>query len=203
MPVDYAELVNTVVDITKRPNLIPQIQREIAKATLKAHLADYWPRDILENKIIPDTQALAPRYQFVLSTTFPRFRALRYLYGYDDSVVPPAILSEINTEVDPSSIVDMYKNRFTHVAYISGDVLTINTVGNPPAFLVGYYAFPKVLDSDYTSWIAEMYHPIITDQACVEIFASIGDIDESNRRRKMFEENLKLLRVNALSLFGN
>lgn len=198
---DYAELVATVVDITGRPNLIPQIQRSIAKATLKAHLIDFWLRDIVEKKVSAEVSSVAPRFELYISTQLPRFRKLAYLNGYDDTVIPPCVLQQFS-EVDPTGIRDLYYNKKENVCYYAGDIITIYTNQTPPKFLIGYFTYPKVQSTDYESWIAEMFPDVITDEASVEIFGSIGDFDEANRRKNMFKENIGIVRTNGIELFA-
>lgn len=47
-----------------------------------------------------------------------------------------------------------------------------------------------------------MYHPIIVDEACGEIFGGVGDDDEAKRRRDMFVPNLQIVRINDIEATG-
>ena len=197
---NYAELVQAVVDITDRDELVPQIQYAIAKATLKLHLADFWLRDLVEKKITADVVD-GLRNEIYISSQLAGFRALQYVNGWDDSVTPGSVMQQF-TENPPATIRDQYGIRNWNVYYLAGDVLTLWASPVPPKFLISWWALPKVDKTDYNSWIADIAPFAIVDEASVEIFGSVGDADEAGRRSKMFLPNLQLIRTNSIEASG-
>jgi|SRR6187399_878043 len=199
----YQDLVDSVAETTKRPERQAQIQRALAKATLKIHLVDFWMRDIVEVK--GDwTQNLQPRYELDTEVKLPGFRKIAYLNGYDDVTDPahPSVMQQF-TEKSPGRIRDDYGRLHWDVFYLAGKLITCWAgTFQPPRFLAGYYARPVVTPDGYNSWIAEMYAPAITDEACAEVFGSVGDADEAKRRRDMFLGNLQIVRVNDITATG-
>lgn len=197
---NYAELVEYVVQTTGREELIPQIQIAIAKATLKFHAADFWLQDRVEVKITPQ-QTLGQRLEVYVSSQLPGFRKMSYLNGYDDITDPlnPTVMQEF-VENDPNSIRDSYGVRKWDVYYLAGDILTCWAGTVPPKLLAGYYKYPEVQASNFKSWIARDLGYVIGDEASKDIFGPIGDADEAARRKNMFQENLAIVRMNSVKI---
>ena len=213
----FNEMVDSVGQITKRPERIAQIQLALAKATLKFHSADFFNRDIKEVK--GDwTEISGNRFMILTSGVAPGFRKIAYLNGYDDVTDSnnPRVMQQFE-ETSPAQIRDEYGYMKTNVYYFAGETITcwpgstFGTLGMPalswqtglpPKFLMGYYQSPKVSPSDYKSWIAELVPFALIDEACAEIFGSIGDADEAARRKKDFQTvNLPLVRMQDIQ-FG-
>ncbi len=195
---NYSELVQAVVETTERGESVPRIQLAIAKATLKFHAADFWLRDIIQTVVnSAGFDNLAPRYQISVSAQLPRFRKISYIQGYDDTNTPGMITGAYH-ESSPMEIKDRWGRLNYETFYLAGDTLTIFSGFQPPAFLIGHFSFPKVGETDYNSWIADYLPHVIIDEASAEIFGSVGDADEAQRRRAMFADNLRLLRINEV-----
>jgi len=200
---DYAKIVESIVQITKRGERLPQIQLAIAKATLRAHLSDFFNRDIVEVKALW-SQNLAPRYEIDARTLLPRMRKIAYLNGYDDTTDPlhPRVMQNFEENL-PSSIRDIYGNRKQNTFYLAGETITCwASWEQPPKFLCGYWITPQVDPENYRSWIADMYPQIIIDEASGEISGSVGDNDEAMRRAKMWSGNLQIVRMNDIEATG-
>lgn len=195
---NYAELVGNVVTVTGRDELVPQIQYAIAKATLKLHSADLWNRDLVE-KIVGVTSTFAPRYMIDVRSEFPRFRKIQYLNGYD--VASKTVICELQQR-SPVSIGDNYGRLVNQIYYLSGDMITIRSVIALTNVRAGYWALPPVDNANYKSWIADVAPYAIIDEASAEIFGSVGDDDEATRRRKMFPDNVALIRVSDIEAAG-
>ena len=118
------------------------IQLAIAKATLKAHLADFWLKDMVEVKV-PPGETIGQRIQIFLSdSVFNGFRAIGYINGYDDVTDPgnPRVMQEF-VENAPSDIYNVYGIAKLNVYYLAGDVLTLLAGVVPPKFLIGFGRF--------------------------------------------------------------
>ena len=195
---EYAELVQAVIDTTERGESVPRVELAIAKATLKFHAADFWMRDLVE-VLVGGTQFtnISPRFEISTSQSLPGFRKLKYLQGYD-SVAGVGTTLGAYEEISPSSVLDSYGSIYYEKFYLAGDTLTIFSGRNPAAILVGYYAYPTVSAANYNSWIGRDLPFAVIDEACAEIFGSVGDADEAQRRRAMFKDNLQLIRINEI-----
>jgi hypothetical protein len=203
MSTSFSDLVAQVVDITDRGESTAMIQLAIAKATLKAHLADFWLKDVVEVKI-PPGEIQGQRLQIFLSDKiFDGFRAVSYINGYDDVSDPsnPRVMQQF-TENAPSEIYNIYGGRKINVYYLAGDIITLWAGVVPPKFLIGFWKLPQVQAANYKSWIADIFPPIIVDEACGEVFGSVGDDDEAKRRRDMFVSNLQFVRINSVLATG-
>lgn len=197
-----SEMQDEIVGITDRGEDPAAIFRAIVKATLKAHLADFWLRDLVELNIAPSS-TIGLRMEVFLSTQLPGFRKISYVNGYDDVTDPenPTMMQEFR-ENAPWQMRNVYGVQKNDLFYVAGDVLTLWANGVPPKLLVGYWKVPLVTLATYKSWIAEMYHTIIVDEACGEIFGAVGDDDEAKRRRDMFVPNLQIVRINDVEATG-
>ena len=196
-----SDITDEIVGITDRGEDPAAIYRAIVRATLKAHLADFWLRDMVEVKIIPEVTGL--RLDVFLSTSLPGYRKISYINGYDDDTDPenPTVMQEFR-ENGPWQTRDVYGVKKSNIYYVAGDVLVLWANGVPPKLLIGYWKLPEVGPGTYKSWIAEMFHPIIVDEACGEIFGAVGDDDEAKRRRDMFVPNLQIVRINDIEATG-
>lgn len=196
------EITDEIIGITDRGEDPAAIYRAIVRATLKAHLADFWLRDIVELNITPD-DVIGLRMEVFLSTQLPGYRKISYINGYDDVTDPlnPTVTQEFR-ENGPWQTRDIYGVTKNDTYYVAGDVLTLRATGVPPKLLIGYWKQPSVAIGKYKSWIAELFHPIIVDEACGEIFGGVGDDDEAKRRRDMFVPNLQIVRINDVEATG-
>ena len=191
---DFASLVDSVIEITKRGERKKQIQLAIAKATLKFHLVDFWQRDLIEKDVVVDDSD-KPIYHIDVGDKMKGFRKLAYMNAWDPT--GRAVLFEF-TEISPMRPRTDYGYLKQEGYYLAGGILNIRSVRNFTHVLAGWYTTPSVNLNEYDSWVAKMYSPAIIDEACAEIFGSIGDNDEAARRGKMFPENLRLIRINEI-----
>ena len=196
-----SEITDEIIGITDRGEDPAAVYRAIVRATLKAHLADFWIRDLVELKVTPEITGL--RMDVFLSTSLPGYRKISYINGYDDETDPenPTVMQEFHENM-PQQIRNVYGVKKNDIFYVAGDVLVLWGSGVPPSLLIGYWKLPEVGVGTYKSWIAEIFHPIIVDEACAEIFGGVGDDDEAKRRRDMFVPNLQFVRINDIEATG-
>jgi len=174
---DFGQLCKDVMTKTNRPDLVDDIQLAVRQATTKYHLSEFWKRDIVEKSMIFD----AVSTQFQLGTeNLERFRKLAYIIPLDNDGVTPIAGVKI-TEITPDNIFDQFNAKRVNVFYLAGSNLNIRTKVGYIGFLMGWYQYPLVFPTNYKSWIADIYPPIIVDEATGQTFLSLGQVDEANK----------------------
>lgn len=182
---NFGELCQAVFVITGRPDLLAETQLAIQKATLKFHMVDFWKRDRFE-KVLTFTSAAA--VQIDIAAQFERFRKFRTLAPWDPvglKVLPceDRMTGELRAlkEIDPDALFDAYGADKSDVFYMSGQSLNIRFSYGQSGLYAAWYKYPLVAPNNYNSWIADMYFPIIVEQAAGEILIAIGQIEDAAR----------------------
>lgn len=182
---NFGELCQAVFVITGRPDLLADTQLAIQKATLKFHMVDFWKRDRSE-KIL--TFIAASAVQVDISVQFERFRKFGTLAPFDP--VNGLVLQCIDQatgnprslrEIDPERLFDQYGVNRLDTFYMSGSSLNIRFNSGQTGLYASWYKYPLVAPNNYNSWIADMYFPIIVEQAAGEILIAIGQVEDANR----------------------
>lgn len=182
---NFGELCQAVFVITNRPELLAETQLAIQKATLKFHMLDFWKRDRFE-KTLPFTAASS--VQIDISAQFERFRKFGTLAPFDPvglKILPCYDQVTGNArglkEIEPDRLFDNYSTDRVDVFYMSGTGLNIRFASGQSAIYASWYKYPLVAPNNFNSWIADMYWPIIVEQAAGEILIALGQIEDANR----------------------
>ena len=191
----FTDLVNDVITLTSRPDLLAETQLAIRASTLKAHHSDFFPRDIVEKGIQFDNEAFLQDLRY--RELFPDWRKIRYLRKYGDA--QPGLFLEL---VAPEDSIDYYNAVRQDVAYFAGDVLHIRSSTDDATYLVGYFRHPIAIETGYDSWIAtEMPFAIVYDAAAT-IFHTIGQQEKSGVFMQKVAEFYRELKINYISETG-
>lgn len=206
------DLINNVVIITNRPDLVAETTYAIKTATLKAHFADQWKRDIVETTITPLTSVSLTDSRYVFDVTaapFVRFRQLIYAretpntnpnsFSWDNGNSSPYNVHQYEL-IEADSIFDEYNRMLANTVYMSGNSLKIRTSYPPTSIDIGYYANPLITSDPVTfsSWIANEYAYIIEQEAASAVFKMIGKDEEYQRFAALWQESIQTLRTNLL-----
>lgn len=193
----FDELVQEVYNLTNRPDLDTQTKSAIKAATLKAHLTDFYSKDIYETGIEFGT------YDYIQSIDFyniiPNMRAIKYVKLVNDAKDQNGVLLDIIT---PEEILDSYNRNKANVAYIAGRVLNIRAAVKYKYALFGCYVLPVTTEDNYSSWIAVMQPYAIIYSAAVTLFKLIGYDEEASAYATFVAEEYRLLKINHLTDVG-
>src|SRR4051812_21167744 len=149
----FSEMIQEVITITNRPDLVNETTLALRKATLKMHQFDFFKRDI--NEAVFGVAPASDGYNFSLSVSndLPRFRALAYVRRYD---TPFTGTENYFEEVMPDTLFDEYREEFTNCFYRAGDAIHFRAREIVTNFVVGWYQYPIVTPvANYVSWIAD------------------------------------------------
>lgn len=173
---NFTEVVNEVVDITKRPDKIKDIRREVNAAINFFSVETNFARDRSEQSVAIDATIYA---QSIPLSVLTRFRKV-------DVIKPSGRCSLSNKE--PSNIFTRNPSDATNVWYLAGNQINISTDSLNATLLLAYYSFPPILTDiapDY--WMLEVSPFMVIDRAASKIFANIGD-DSSMKVHKGFAD---------------
>ncbi len=192
-----AELAADVYTLTSRPDLVNETSLAIRSATLKAHMTDYYSKDIYEVRITTDTTDYI--HGIDIYSIVANFRSLKYLRKYDLANAAVGSFLEI---LEPEEILDSYGRDRVDVAYIAGRVIEIKSSTQIDNLILGCYVLPITTATDYASWIADLYPSAILYEAARQVFKAIGHAEQAAEFTRLVGEEYALLRMSALSDVG-
>lgn len=167
----FTELVNTVANLTNRPELQEEIKNAVMRSTLKMHAIDFFPRDLKVQSFVVNSA----KGEIDISQAFKNFRKINKVVGQT--------LQEKLIELKPLSFNDIIGfNSATKIGYFfSGNKIVYKSRELLYSIFISAFTFPEVSEHKYDSWIADLYPYAIIDDACASVYEHLGDIDAANR----------------------
>lgn len=163
-----------IITITNRPALTAETALGLRQGTLRAHLSDHYPRDMVISKI---TNAGASTTQFTIATTtsFTRYRDVRQVKLLD---VDNAVLDF--PEVEIVEVGDQYVPGYPgekrpYVAWQAGTNLNVYASSGTYGAEVTWLQSPNITRETYDSWIAQLMPDIIIWEAAMFIWNRTGN----------------------------
>lgn len=194
---NLAELQAEVILITGRPDRVAETLAAVKAATMKAHVSDYYPKDIYETALSFSTAEY--EQDFEVATFIPRYRAINYARKYDnDSSTPGAFF----TLIDPRNVLDSYGVARTDICYAGGAEIHFKSSTEFQYCLFGCYVHPIVTDGGYTSWIAVEHPYVIIHEAARRIFMATGNEKKAAGQAQLFAEDLRLMQAANIVAVG-
>lgn len=191
----FADLLNDVYDITKRPDLVAETKLAIRMATLKLHHSDFYPQDLDEVGFSWNTPAFVQSFEF--KTILPYFRALKYLRK-----VSSGVAGDFFKIITPDQVLDSYRRDKVNVCYVAGRMIEIKSSTQDTDMLIGYYKDPNVTETGYSSWIADNADHVIIMETAATIFKMIGFDEQASQFNKLTDLGVAELRTNYLQGMG-
>lgn len=192
MTTSFTSLVQSVYDLTKRPDLVNETINAIKAATLKAHRSDTFYKDMFESGISFSSSEVLQSLQY--KQLIPLFRSIKYIRKCDGSTTPPTPLGFLDM-IAPENALDSYNCTRYNVYYIAGSVIQIRCIAAEDTFLFGCYVNPNVTTDGYNSWIADEYPFAIIYEAVAIIFKTVGYDEQVNTYRAMVADEYAILKV--------
>lgn len=172
---NFTTVVDEVVRITARPDLLLSIKREVNAAINFATIEGNFARDLVEDSVVVDSS------QFVHSislSTFPRWRK----FGYIKS---PLCKGYINQR-DPAKVFENSKEA-RDVYYVTGDTVKISLCSTTPELYVGYFTYPPTLSESLVDyWLLDVSPYMIIHKAAAAIFSQVGNTTEATTHERAF-----------------
>jgi hypothetical protein len=189
---NFTELVEEVILLTRRPDLIERTESAVRAATLKAHHTDFYYKDIYEQSVQFGTAEYIQNFQ--PTDIFPTFRKTKYIRIFQDGA-PGKFLVPIQVE----NSVDAYQFIKTDVFYQAGQLMQMRGANPLNIVLFGAYLHPTITPANaYCSWIANEMPFAIIYEAVRVIFKSIGFDQQSQEMDRLTGEQYRLLKMSYI-----
>lgn len=168
---DFNQLVQDVITITNRPDLVAETQLAVKSATLQLHRQDFFYKDIFEAAIKFDKKGYLQAIEY--RKLFPRYRALKYLRKYYPDSATSNSVGPLMTIVTPEQIMDGYGADRTDIVYGAGELLQVKSSTEIEYALMGVYRNPEVSTPElYSSWVADEAPFAVIYQAASIVFGT-------------------------------
>lgn len=193
MTPSLASLVADVYSLTNRPDLVGETLLAVRNATLKAHISDFYPKDIYETGVAFSDSLAQQSLEY--KGLVPLFRALKYIRKYVPNV--SGIGGRDGPFLDiltPDDLVDSYNCNKANVAYLAGSEIKIRSSEAIQYCLFGCYVYPNVTVDSYYSWIAEEQPTAILYEAAAVVFKTIGYDEQVATYRQMVADEYAILK---------
>ena len=195
----FAELQDSVITVTKRPDLVNETILALKRAIIKEHSAMDYPRD-LAKKLQALTQPNPNNYRYELSlASLGMHPSARKIMEIEEALAsqPTSIQSSsgyygqlIFKERAPDNLFDGYNQEYQSYWYRFGSNLNIVAPRQVDNVLITYYAVPSTsVLVDYSDWMADLYDYVLYTHAAAEIFRIIGKSEEYKMQLAMTQEN--------------
>lgn len=188
-------LVADVYTLTNRPDLVGETLLAIRSATLKAHVSDYYYKDLVETGIEFDYSQAQQQLEY--KSLIPRWRSLKYLRKYSAGVAGSFL-----DVLTPDNIIDSYGVTKENVCYVAGLELQIRCSEDQKYFLLGCYVYPDVTVDSYSSWIADESPEAILYEAVATIFKTIGYDEQNASYRDLAKDAREQLKLTNITPIG-
>lgn len=188
----FTSLVQSVYQLTNRPDLVNETSNAIQAATLKAHHSDFFYKDLFESGILFSSALQLQSMPY--GQLVPLFRSIKYIRNCDPTTTPITPLDFLEY-VSPENALDNYKCQRSEVYYIAGSVIQIRTKVARTNFLFGCYVHPNVTSANYNSWIANENPYAIIYEAVAIIFKTVGYDEQVVTYRQMVADEYAMLKM--------
>lgn len=174
---NFSQVVQAVMDITKRPDKKVETERAVNAALSYLILKGEFYQDLLEYAIAIDSALYTGQVSLAPLT---RFRKMKF--------VNPLNTHIYLTKIDPNQLFTPGNMVQSNVYYITGLYLNysigiLNTVLN-----LGYYSYPPTLANNDEFWFLEALPEAIIDRAAGIVFKGIGDDASMNTHFSLSKE---------------
>lgn len=193
---NFQQLLDEVILITKRPDLIERTRSAVRAATLKMHHSNFYYKDLVEFAV-EFNDALYIQ-NFIPFEIIPAYRKAKYLRIWQGDALTGSsgkFLENINIE----NAVDAYGSSKVDVFYMAGQSLQIRTSCPVKRVLFGAYVHPTITpELSFKSWIAEEYPYAIIYEAARSVFFSIAATQQSQAYGQLTAEILSEMQMSSV-----
>lgn len=181
---NLTELTAEVYKWTHRPDLTDLTQSAILSSTLALHMLEFFYKDISSGQV--NFINAGYRQQIDISTV-PQYRSLSYLRRNPEDpallvpdpftgLTPRRFLQPYMEIISPDDAIDQVLGyEKIDVAYQAGNIIFIKSGSRISSLLFGFYIYPNMNPSTYSSWIANEKPYAIVFSAAANILHGIGD----------------------------
>ena len=199
MSTSLTSLVNDVITITNRPDLVGETTLAVKAATLKAHQQDDWIKDLSEYSINFGTSDYFQTLDY--KALIPLWRKPNYIRKYDATAVTGGP-GDFFDYIVPEKVIDEFGANRTDIFYVAGANIQLRSSTLFQYALLGVYTNPDVTSLGYNSWIANDHPFAIIYEAAAIVFKTIGFDEQVVTYREMVKEQMNDLTKHAVTGTG-
>jgi hypothetical protein len=181
---NFSEVVDEVVRITKRPDKILDTRREVNAAINFCCADSDFARDRVEDTFEIESDAYAGN---IALSEFTRFRKI--------DAIRPSGRNKLLDFLEPNRIFNGGRES-TDVYYIAGTQLNYKLCALDSELIIAYYSYPAVLTGTQTFWLLDVSPFMIIDKAAAQIFTNIGEANDARYHKDCFKEAYLAARKN-------
>lgn len=189
---NFQELYDEVILITKRPDLVDRTKQCLRSATIKAHHSDFYFKDLVEVPV--QFSNLFFLQSFIPTEVVPNFRMAKYIRLWNGGNTGDAgrFLEPIQIE----NSLNLYGQNKTNVFYMAGQMLQIRGAATLDKVLFGCYVNPIITpEASFSSWIANEQPYALIYEAARQIFKSISFTEQANEYSSMVADEYAELKL--------
>lgn len=182
------ELVQAVLDRTKRADKANEIKLSVRKAIRMVHTSAYFPRDIVEEEV--DLTATFQKFKIPLP---PRVRKFQALAPLDINGNPIRITTNDNLYeyVSAAEVINSFFESKLDIYYVAGAVLTVKSSVGARKLYMSFYAYPEFSDGNLETWLMKDNETVFIDAALSDFYNSIGRQQQANQHKSEFVGQLR------------
>jgi len=200
MPTTFQNMRDSVISLTKRPELVSVTDMAIRMATIRAHHTDFFPRDqanlVLPVFTIPQGNTLFVDFATIF-TTVARLRTPDFLQGEDITTLNPvenlefvadfknfwdesATSQQWQIPTDGRDVFGLTPNTLRNSVFtLMGDTLRARFMQPTGRARLFYYTNPDTAIATYASWIADTYPDELAKWAAGIVWARSGFTEQA------------------------
>lgn len=163
---NFTDVVNEVISITKRPDRVSDIRRIVNTTISQCCLGTDFARDLVE-EVLPISSS--DYVQSVPISELTRFRKFEYIRPYGRRC-------PIEKLDGPLAIYGEGGKEKSNCFYVAGSNVVVKLSGLTDSLHVGYFQYPPILtDAAPTFWLLDVAPFMIVEGAAGRLFRNIGD----------------------------
>lgn len=193
MTTSFDDLRTEVYTWTNREDLVNETTLAIQASTHKYHGIEFWDQDRVEEEVSVTPSDGLFQVDTALDLSVP-LRRIEYIQNSDTG----KFLSGIH----PKNLFDDYDRLRDGIFYLVGSKINCRASTVTGSVLVGYSKHIVTAPASYNSWIANLYPFIISVDAAITVFNSIGESAQVKQLQALQREHVAILKINHLPIGG-
>lgn len=161
---NFSQVVQAVLDITKRPDKQTDTERAVNAALSFLCLKEKFAQDLVEGSISINPALYGDTISIASLTRFRHFKYIKL----------PQVLGYLN-RIGSDKIFTPGGTMQSNCYYTAGTNLTYILSTLASSLEIGYYVYPPILTANETHWMLDMIPQVIIDHAASKVFQLIGD----------------------------
>jgi hypothetical protein len=190
----FANLIDSVITVTRRPDLTAEITLALKKAIVKEHSAIDYPRDLkVQSSALTQPSPNTFRYSISLPATARKIKYIKEAPANVDSAIFTSsgqygILEFKEKNLD--NLFDAYSREAVNYYTRFGTTINLAASRQVDNVTTYYYDLPDLSNTAvYSDWLADLYDYVLYTHAAAEIFRITGKTDEYKIQLASIQDN--------------